>query len=227
MRQVWRLLLTRLASGVEFWIKMFTIYSKISLIMSESNGEDVFGDPENSDEIDNLVNATYNWLDEDTPTGRRTPEGIRNIENFRKELKKDVDDIELEKRENEINRMSWQAYSDRKRKQNENLNKDEIKRFHSNQKTQEILQLNKALENPKVKDLLFKVITQRISPQANPDLKEIMMSLTLNGTGNKGGKSRVFRRKNKKRHLHPDETRDAHKDAENHLRVEAPESKYE
>ena len=176
---------------------------------TESNGEDVFfGVPENSDEINNLVSATYELLNQDTPTGRRTPEDIRNIENFRKDLKQNLYDTELDEIENQHNRENWLAYAEKIRKQNENLNNDLIKRFHSKQKPQEIMHLNKALENPKVKDLLLKVRDRTISPKQvfdaikeNTDLKEQITTLTrpiskrVTGTG---GKSRVFRRKNKK-----------------------------
>ena len=63
--------------------------------------------------------------------------------------------------------------------------------------------LKKALENSEVKELLFKVMKSNTTPQkafadikANPIFTENMMSLTLKGK--RGGKSRIFRRKNKK-----------------------------
>jgi len=63
--------------------------------------------------------------------------------------------------------------------------------------------LKEALKNSKVQDLLLKIMRRQMTPQQafgavtkHPKSKEQMMGLTLKGTN--GGKSRVFRRKNKK-----------------------------
>ena len=63
--------------------------------------------------------------------------------------------------------------------------------------------LRQALQNPEVTDLLLKVMNHQFTPQqafnsinAIPNLKKQMLSLTSKGS--QGGKSRIFRRKNKK-----------------------------
>lgn len=110
---------------------------------------------------------------------------------------------ELAKREREIEEDKTRSDAvqkwakDQREKINQSLKLEKIDKME---------RLQRALKNPKVRDLLLKVMNHKITQEqafadikSNPDLKKQMMSLTLTGTGTrKGGKSRVFRRKNKK-----------------------------
>ena len=127
----------------------------------------------------------------------------------RKELEKTLSITEEEERQNKMNRESWEAYAARIQERNRDYVKEDL--------SKRMTRLQEALKDPNIKDILLKVMERRLTPdrafndikdlntqqafndiKANPSLKEKMMSLTLKGTGNKGGKSRVFRRKNKK-----------------------------
>ena len=148
------------------------------------------------DEIMFLLNYAYEIADELSPTGRRTPKQIDEIEQLKNQLKQDLRQRQKEAEEDQLHTASWQAWADIERKKRE----DSVKR----EKLEKITRLQEALKNPKIKDLLSKVMNRKLTPQQafadikdNSGLKEKMMSLTLKGPRT-GGKSRVFRRKNKK-----------------------------
>ena len=147
------------------------------------------------DEIMDLLNYAYDKADEISPTGRRTPKQIDEIEQLKNQLKQDLRQRQKEAEEDRAHSDSVQAWADNERKKRE----DSVKR----EKIEKITRLQEALKNPKIKDLLLKVMNHELTPQqafadikGKTDLKEQMMSLTLKGRT--GGKSRVFRRKNKK-----------------------------
>lgn len=155
--------------------------------------------PTNDEEIKNLIDTAYEFADKQSPTGTRTPSDVKLLENKRKELEQMLSEMEEEKSQNQMNRESWEAHAARTQKRI----RDDVKEDRSKQMTR----LQEALKDPNIKDILLKVMTRRLTPdkafhaiKANTGLNQEMMRLTLKGTGTgkKGGKSRVFRRKNKK-----------------------------
>jgi len=153
------------------------------------------GELQNDQEINELMEIAYEMADELSPTGQRTPFDIDMIETKRKQLEEELRKRTEEKEEDQKNSDAWKAWVEQQRKKRE-----------LSLKIEQMNRLQKALENPEVKDLLFKVMKDEIKPQEtfqaiknDPELYKTMMSLTSIGTGTrKGGKSRVFRRKNKK-----------------------------
>jgi hypothetical protein len=173
------------------------IYEQYKIPISVLDKNTIINTDEPADEYEimGLLNYAYDQADEISPTGRRTPQDIDNIENFKKQLEEDLHRRQKEAQEDEAHSASWQAWADTQRKKSE----DSVKR----EKLEKITRLQEALKNPKIKDLLLKVMNHQLTPQQafadikdNAGLKEKMMSLTLKGR--RGGKSRVFRRKNKK-----------------------------
>lgn len=152
---------------------------------------------QNDKEIMELLDIAYEIADKDSPTGTRTPFDIEIIESKRRQLENQL--LESQRKEEEDKKRSdaWQAFAERERQKTELSVKKE--------KLDKIKRLQKALENSEVKELLllFKVMKSNTTPQkafayikANPIFTENMMRLTLKGKS--GGKSRIFRRKNKK-----------------------------
>lgn len=177
-------------------------YGMSRIIVDNDNLIDL-DNPTNDEEIKNLIETAYEFADEQSPTGSRSPDDVNLLENKRKELKQMLSEMEEEKSQNQMNRESWEAHAARTQKRI----RDDVKEDRSKQMTR----LQEALKDPNIKDILLKVMTRRLTPdkafhaiKANPGLNQEMMSLTLkgpgtgSGTGKKGGKSRVFRRKNKK-----------------------------
>lgn len=160
---------------------------------------EIIGFDDLNEEIEYLVNYAYEYNNDPlTPEGLRSPLTINAIEDMKNQLHNEMKEIEKEIKEQEEHSEKWQDFAERERQKTELSVKKE--------KLEKIMRLQRALKNPEVKDLLFKVMKSQSTPQqafaainSNPDLKKQMTSLTLKGTGTrKGGKSRVFRRKNKK-----------------------------
>ena len=158
------------------------------------------GELETNGEIMNWLQLALEHADELSPTGSRTPHDIEILEIEKKRLEQELKQRQQEEEEDNAHSASWQAWA---KTQRQKIN-DSLKR----EKINKITQLQKALENPKVKDLLLKVRDRTISQKQvfdaineNTKLKEQITTLTrpiskrVTGTG---GKSRVFRRKNKK-----------------------------
>ena len=177
-------------------------YNMPRFIVNNDNLIDL-DNPTNDEEITNLIDTVYEFADEQSLTGTRTPSDVNLVEIKRKELKQKLSEMEEEKSQNQMNRESWEAHAARTQKRI----RDDVKEDRSKQMTR----LQEALKYPNIKDILLKVMTRRLTPdkafhaiKANPGLNQEMMRLTLkgpgtgSGTGKKGGKSRVFRRKNKK-----------------------------
>ncbi len=177
-------------------------YGMSRIIVDNDNLIDL-DNPTNDEEIKNFIDTAYEFADKQSPTGTRTPSDVNRLEIKRKELKQMLSEMEEEKSQNQMNRESWEAHAARTQKRI----RDDVKEDRSKQMTR----LQEALKDPNIKDILLKVMTRRLTPdkafhaiKANPGLNQEMMRLTLkgpgtgSGTGNKGGKSRVFRRKNKK-----------------------------
>jgi hypothetical protein len=179
-----------------------------SIIVDNENIIDL-DNPTNDEEIMNLINTAYEVADKKINTGQRSPVDVKIVEKKRKELEKTRSITEEEERQNKMNRESWEAYAARIQERN----RDSVKEDLSIRMTR----LKEALKDPEIKDILLKVMNRTISKEqafydikdlntqqafndikANPSLKKQMMSLTLKGPANTGGKSRVFRRKNKK-----------------------------
>lgn len=142
-----------------------------------------------------LLDIAYEIADKDSPTGTRTPFDIEIIESKRRQLENQLLESQREEEEDKKRSDAWQAFAERERQKTELSVKKE--------KLDKIKRLQKALENSEVKELLFKVMKSNTTPQkafayikANPIFTENMMRLTLKGKS--GGKSRIFRRKNKK-----------------------------
>lgn len=153
--------------------------------------------PIDDKEIMELMNVAYQIADKSSPTGTRTPFDIEILETKRKQLEQDLLDREKEENEDTEFRKAVQDNAEKERKKTELSVKREI--------LERINRLQNALKNPTIKELLLNVINHKLTPQQafasikeNSSLKEQMMHLTLNGVGKSGGKSRIFRRKNKK-----------------------------
>jgi len=155
------------------------------------------GELQNDQEINELMEIAYEMADELSPTGQRTPFDIDMIETKRKQLEEELRKRTEEKEEDQKHRDAWKRWAEQQREITElSLRIEQMNR------------LQEALKNPEVKDLLFKVMKDEIKPQEtfeaiknNLEMYKSMMSLTSQGTGTrtrKGGKSHVFRRKNKK-----------------------------
>lgn len=153
--------------------------------------------PIDDKEIMELMNVAYQIADKSSPTGTRTPFDIEILETKRKQLEQDLLDREKEENEDTEFRKAVQDNAEKERKKTELSVKREI--------LERINRLQNALKNPTIKELLLKVKNHELTPQQafasikeNSSLKKQMMRLTLKGLGQGGGKSRIFRRKNKK-----------------------------
>lgn len=149
--------------------------------------------PIDDDEIMLLVNIAYTMADEISPTGKRTPNDIDKIEQLKNQLNNEMLERKREEEQDNEHSKAWQIWAEQQRKKRELP----VKREQMNR-------LRQALQNPEVTDLLLKVMNHQFTPQqafnsinAIPNLKKQMLSLTSKRT-RKGGKSRIFRRKNKK-----------------------------
>jgi hypothetical protein len=153
--------------------------------------------PIDDEEIMELMNVAYQIADKSSPTGTRTPFDIEILETKRKQLEEDLLDREKEEKEYTEFRKAVQDNAEKERKKTELSVKREI--------LERINRLQNALKNPTIKELLLNVINHKLTPKEafasikeNSSLKKQMMRFTLNGVGKSGGKSRIFRRKNKK-----------------------------
>ena len=185
-------------SGTEFETKFGELHGDVF------NNDKVFNteELETNDEIMNWLQLALEHADDISPTGSRSPHDISMLEIEKKRLEQELEQRQQEETDAKKHSAVWRTWADSKRKQ---IN-DSVKRDLSKRMTR----LHEALENPKVKDLLLKVMNRTISKEQvfdaikeNTELKEQIMTLTRpisnRGKGNTGGKSRVFRRKNKKR----------------------------
>ena len=181
---------------------MTDIYDRYDMSRFTVNNDNLIDldNPTDDEEIMNLINTGYKLADKKSPTGTRSPFDVEILEKKRKELEKTRSEMEEEERQNKMNRESWEAYAARIQERN----RDYVKEDRSKRMTR----LQEALKDPNIKDILLKVMPRRLTPDKafhaikdNPGLNQEMMRLTLKGTGTgqKGGKSRVFRRKNKKK----------------------------
>ena len=175
------------------------IYNQYNIPRVVLNGDEFieFDKPIDDEEIMELMNVAYQIADKSSPTGTRTPFDIEILETKKKQLEQDLLDREKEEKEYTEFRKAVQDNAEKERKKTELSVKREI--------LERINRLQNALKNPKIKELLLKVINHKLTPQeafdsikANSSLKEQMMRLTLKGLGQGAGKSRIFRRKNKK-----------------------------
>lgn len=173
---------------------IFDQYHISKFVINPQNEMKDISYPENEEEIRDLLDMAYEIADKESPMGRRTPFDIQLIETTRTQLERDLRERIREEKESEDYSNKWQNWAERERQKTElSLKIEKMKR------------LQRALENSEVTDLLLKVMNRKIMPErafasinSNPDLKNQMMSLTWKGKRiRKGGKSRVFRRKNK------------------------------
>ncbi len=175
---------------------MTNFFDKYGIIRTTINNNNTFvdrDDPESMQEILELIFMAYTNADKFSPRGGpRTIADLDTIQQKEQQLVEVLTNKQLEKEDDEAYSKLWQEWADRERKKRDlSLNREKMKRLHD------------ALKNPEVKDLLLNVMKHKITPQqafhdikANPDLKNQIQGLTLNGK--LGGKSCVFRRKNKK-----------------------------
>lgn len=156
-------------------------------------------EPINHEEISLLMNVLYQAADKRSPTGRRTPADIERLINIQKVLENSLNKREEQEMNDQQRSNSVQAIAEQERKKTETSVKQEIK--------EKMNRIHQALQDPRIKGLFYKPDTTRmpIKPEdafadikSKPELEKQMMSLTLKGTKRSGGKSRVFRRKNKK-----------------------------
>jgi hypothetical protein len=192
-------------SGTEFKTKFGELHGDVLHNDQVFNTEEL----ENDEEIKKFIDIAYDYADTLSPTGSRSPHDVSMLEKEEKQLKEDLLKRKQQEAEDNAHSASWRTWADSKRKQ---IN-DSVKRDLSKRMTR----LHEALKDPKIKDILLEVMNRTISKEqafddikdlniqqafndikANPSLKNQMMSLTLKGPANTGGKSRVFRRKNKK-----------------------------
>jgi len=182
-------------------IKILTEYELPEVLLDN----DVFiktYEPKDDEEIDLLMDALYIAADKRSPTGTRTPANVERLINIRNKLhdeleKRKYDEIAEEKRsENLRQNVALNAQRDHER----------VLLSVRNEKIEKMKRLKEALKNPRVQDLLVKIRMRQMTPQqafeavkSNPEWNEQMKQTTLQETRKiKGGKSRVFRRKNKK-----------------------------
>lgn len=161
-------------------------------------------EPKDDEEIDLLMDALYIAADRKS-AGQRTPENINRLTKIRHIL-----DAELKERErDEIDEQERSESRQQNAAQTAERDRERTKLSVKKEKIEKMERLKKALKNPKVKDLLVKIRMRQMTPQqafgavkSKPRLNEQMMRTTLQGTRTgtrkKGGKSRIFRRKNKK-----------------------------
>jgi len=157
---------------------------------------------ENEEEIIRLINIAYEIADDLSPTGTRTPNDIDKIEQLKTQLEYELAQRKIEEEQDRLHSLAVQSWAEKQRENKKLLVKQE--------KLEKMKRLHDALKNPKVGDLLLKVMNNTLTREqaqkqafaainSNPGLKKQMMSLTWTGTETRnGGKSRVFRRKNKK-----------------------------
>lgn len=153
---------------------------------------------ENEEEIMRLINIAYEIADDLSLTGTRTPNDIDNIEQLKKELENNLRESQKETEDDRLRSVAVQSWAEKQR--------EKIDQSLKTEKLEKMKRIHDALKYPKVGYLLLKVMNKTLTQQqafaainSNPGLQKQMMSLTLKGTGTRnGGKSRVFRRKNKK-----------------------------
>ena len=156
---------------------------------------------ENEEEIMRLINIAYEIADDLSPTGTRTPNDIDNIEQLKKELENNLRESQKEIEDDRLRSVAVQSWAEKQR--------EKIDQSLKTEKLEKMKRIHYALKYPKVGYLLLKVMNKTLTREqaqkqafaainSNPDLKKQMLSLTLKGTEKLGGKSRVFRRKNKK-----------------------------
>jgi len=161
------------------------------------------GELQNDEEIMNLMDFAYDMADKVSPTGQRTPFDIEMIETKKKELEEELRQRKEEEEEYQELRDAWQKWAERQREKTElSLRIEQMNRLQEALKKPEVKDFLKKSEG---KDLLLKVMTRQMTPQElfdnlknNPKLNDIMLRTTLPGTTKIAGRSRVFRRKNKK-----------------------------
>ena len=184
-------------AGTEFKTKFGELHGDVLHDDQVFNTEEL----ENNEEIKKFIDIAYDYADDISPTGSRSPHDISILEKEEKQLKEDLLKRKQQKEEDNAHSASWQAWA---KTQRQKIN-DSLKR----EKINEITQLQNALKDPKIKDILLKVMNRTISKEQafdaikeKTDLKEQIMTLThplSKRVFGRGGKSRVFRRKNKKR----------------------------
>jgi len=157
-------------------------------------------EPKDRDEIDLLMNALYIAADRKS-AGQRTPENINRLTNISRILEADLN----ERKQHEIDDQERSESRKQNAAQTAQRDRERIEKSVRNEKIEKMKRLKEALKNPRVQDLLLKVMNDKIKPQQafravieDPDSKTKMMSLTSKGTTKTGGRSRVFRKKNKK-----------------------------
>jgi hypothetical protein len=180
-----------LHSADEEIINILQEYGLPSVILDDNELINTY-QPNDNSEFRILMNALYRAADVKSPTGIRTPSDIKKLEKIERIIARNITERQNQQNESNLHSESLQNWAERERQKTElSLNIAKMKRLHD------------ALKNPEVKDLLLKVMNRKITPEqafaaikANTGLNKQIMSLTLKGK--LGGKSCVFRRKNKK-----------------------------
>lgn len=150
-------------------------------------------EPINDEEISLLMNVLYTAA---RKSDRKiTDADIKRLINIQKVLEKSLNKREEQEMNDQQHSNSVQAIAEQERKKTEILVKQEIK--------EKMNRIHQALQDPRLKGLFYKPDATRMLPEdafaaikANPRFNKQMMDLTLNRK--RAGKSRVFRRKNKK-----------------------------
>jgi len=171
------------------------------------NGDTAFdiGELQNNEEIMLLMDFAYEMADELSPTGTRSPHDIKLIESTRKQLEDNLARNTQDENSDKEYSKAWQLWAEQQRKKSESfLTQDKREKMNRLQDALKNPKVQDLLKKPKVQDLLLKIMTRQMTPQQtfgavtkDPYSKKQMMGLTLKRT-KIGGKSRVFRRKNKK-----------------------------
>lgn len=162
------------------------------------------GELQNNEEIMLLMDFAYEMADELSPTGTRSPDDIKLIESTKKQLQDNLARKTQDEKSDEEYSKAWQLWAEQQRKKSESfLTQDKREKMNRLQDALKNPKVQDLLKKPKVQDLLLKIMTRQMTPQElfanakeSPYFRKAMSLVTLQGT--KGGKSRVFRRKNKK-----------------------------
>lgn len=183
-------------AGTEFKTKFGELHGDVLHDDQVFNTEEL----ENNEEIKKFIDIAYDYADDISPTGSRSPHDVSILEKEEKRLEQELEQRQQEETDAKEHSAVWRTWADSKRKQ---IN-DSVKRDLSKRMTR----LHEALKDPKIKDILLKVMNRTISKEQafdaikeKTDLKEQIMTLThplSKRVFGRGGKSRVFRRKNKK-----------------------------
>jgi len=158
-------------------------------------------EPKDRDEIDLLMNALYIAADRKS-AGQRTPENINRLTNISRILEADLN----ERKQHEIDDQERSESRKQNAAQTAERHRKRIEKSVRNEKIEQMKRLQEALKKPEVQDLLVKIRMRQMTPQkafgavkSKSEWNEQMMQTTLQGTRTKtGGRSRVFRKKNKK-----------------------------